>query len=228
MGRLKPLLSTAGRVYGTEGPRGLLRRGSRFFLRRLFEYSTYYLYARAGGYSVGMDEAGASARIDGITSRVVTSNSEADELEAQGFEFRSYVPNARERLDQGAVATCVFVGKEIGHIGWVALNQRALDSLDEPPYRVDFAKGEAVGTGAWTNPRHRGKRLRSYGASMFQSVMLENGFSVRRYAIRKSNIASVKTPVTISDPCGEGRYLRVLWWKSWRERPLPQGSAHGS
>ena len=165
MGRLKRLLRTAGRVYSTDGLKGLLGRGSRFFLRWLFEYSTYYLYAKPVVHAEGVRVAASTLRIGDLTSKVVSSNAEADELEAQGFEFRSYVPNARERLDAGVMATCVFVGKELGHIAWVAFNQKALDSLGEPPYKVDFANGEAVGTDAWTNPKYRGKGLRNQGAT---------------------------------------------------------------
>jgi hypothetical protein len=222
MGTLKEPFKRAHHICRTEGLRGLLGRVYRFLVRRYFEYSTYYLYAKPVPRPEELNDAQPIPRADGLMPRLVSSNEEVDELEAQGFEFRSHVPNARERLDQGAVATCVFVGKELAHIGWVALNQRALDSLNEPPYKVDFANKEAVGTGAWTSPRHRGKGLTNLGAILFHMMAHDNGIETRRYAIRKSNIPSIKVQERVSDPCGEGRYLRVLWWKSWKERSLPQ------
>ena len=223
MGTLKWRFKRVHHIYTTEGVRALLGRAYPFLVRRYFEYSTYYLYAKPVPRAEELNEAGPIPEADSVMPRLVSSNEEVDELEAQGFEFRAHVPNARERLDKGAVATCVFVGKELGHIGWAALDQRALDSLNEPPYKVDFANKEAVGSGAWTSPKHRGKALGNLGASLFHVMARDNGIEVRRYAIRKSNIPSIKVQARVSDPCGEGRYLRVLWWKSWRERPLPQG-----
>ncbi len=221
MGALTGPFNRPHHIYRTEGLGGLLGRVYRLLVRRCFEYSTYYLYAKPVPRAEGLSEAQSTAGADGIMPRLVSSNEEVDELEAEGFEFRSHVPNARERLDQGAVATCVFVGNQLAHIGWVAFDQRALDSLNEPPYKVDFANREAVGTGAWTSPRHRGKGLGEHGASLFHMVARDNGIEVRRYAMRKGNIPSIKVQERVSDPCGEGRYFRVLWWKSWRERPLP-------
>ena len=37
----------------------------------------------------------------------------------------------------------------------------------------------------------------------------------------KSSIASARSrPEHFPPPYAEGRYLRILWWKSWREKPL--------
>ncbi len=222
MGTLKGLFKRPRHIYRTEGLLGLLGRVYRFLVRPCFEYSTYYLYAKPVPPGEEMNEAGPIPDADGIMPRLVSSNEEVEELEAQGFEFHLHVPNARERLDRGAVATCVFVGKELAHIGWAAFDQRALDSLNEPPYKVDFANKEAVGSGAWTSPKHRGRGLNEHGASLFHLAAREHGREVRRYAMRKSNVPSIKVRERVSDPCGEGRYLKVLWWKSWRERPLPR------
>ena len=117
MGTLRGLFRRAYHIHRAEGLRALLGRAYRLLVRRYFEYSTYYLYAKPVPRAEEVNGAQPIPGADRVMPRLVSSNEEVDELEAQGFEFRSHVPNARERLDKGAVATCVFVGKELGHIG---------------------------------------------------------------------------------------------------------------
>ena len=222
MYRLTTLFNRARQICQTEGLMSLLRGGYAYLRQRLFQYRTYYLYADPVEYAAPLDKSEAKPKIDDVMAKIVCSNREADELEAQGFEFRSLVPNARQRLDEGALANCIFVGKELAHLGWIALDQRALDTLDEPPYRVDFSNGEAVGTGVWTNPIHRRKGFQTYAGFMFHKVLRENGIVARRSAIDKRNIPAIRGRSRPDrEPCAEGRYLRILWWKSWKERPLP-------
>jgi hypothetical protein len=82
-------------------------------------------------------------KIDDFALKIVSTNEEADELEAQGLEFRSQVLNARKRLDKGAIAFCIFVGKELANVSWVAMTLEAKNSLGQPPFRVDFSNNEA-------------------------------------------------------------------------------------
>ena len=218
---LTTLSGRAKHIYETDGIVALLRRGYVFVLYRLFQYRTYYLYADPVEYAAPLNEAEFKPNIDNLMARIVSSNAEADELEAQGFEFRSQIPDARRRLDEGALANCIFSGNELAHQGWIALDQRALDSLDEPPYRVDFANKEAVGTGVWSNPKYRRKGFQKYAGFMFNKVLRDNGIVVKRSAIRKNNIPAIKSRLESSpSPYAEGCYLRVLWWKSWKEKPL--------
>jgi len=224
MGLIADQFERAKQIYQSKGLIGLLRRGFAFVFYLLFQYRTYYLYADPVGYVAPFNEAEFKPNIDNLMARIVSSNAEADGLEAQGFEFRSQIPDARRRLDEGALANCIFAGNELAHQGWIALDQRALDSLDEPPYRVDFANKEAVGTGVWSNPKYRRKGLQKYAGFMFYKVLRENGIVVERSAIRKNNIPATKSRLESSrSPYAEGRYLRILWWKSWKETPLTQG-----
>ena len=218
---LTTLSRRAKQIYRNEGLISLLQRGSAFVFYRLFQYRTYYLYADPVEYAAPLNEAEFKPNIDNLMARIVSSNAEADELEAQGFEFRSQIPDARRRLDEGALANCIFAGNELAHQGWIALDQRALDSLDEPPYRVDFTNKEAVGTGVWSNPKYRRKGFQKYAGFMFNKVLRDNGIVVKRSAIRKNNIPSIKSRLeSTPSPYAEGRYLRILWWKSWEETPL--------
>ena len=123
MDRIGGLFRAANSVCVTDGLWGLLKRGSRFLLHPFFEYSTYYLYTKPVPLGEGLSGAYSTLQSDNTIQKVASLNEEADELESQAFEFRSYALNARKRLDQGGLATCVFVAQELGHIGWIAPNQ---------------------------------------------------------------------------------------------------------
>ena len=98
-----------------------------------------------------LNEAEFRPRVAGVSFKVVSSNGEADEVEAQGLEFRSCGSDAREWLENGAIACCVFVGRELGNVVWVATNERAQHIIGEPPYRVDYSNNETCAGGLWTN-----------------------------------------------------------------------------
>jgi len=220
MGSMAEHHAKARQVYQSEGGVALLRRGFRFLVYCVFEYRSYWLYAERPGDIQELNESDFMPKIADFTPKVVSSNAEADELEAQGFEFRSQIPDAREILDSGPVGLCVFVGRELANMGWLVTSQRAMDILGGPPCRVDLAGNEIVGTGAWTNPEYRRLRLRAYNRFMSLQVSRERGFEVKRGVIAKRNIAATNSRPGVNPPSGEGRYLRILWWRSWKERPL--------
>ncbi|MCK4723818.1 MAG: hypothetical protein KAT75_10955, partial [Dehalococcoidia bacterium] len=156
---------------------------------------------------------------------IISTNQEADELEAGGLEFRSHVPNGRERLDKGVVAFCAFAGLELAGISWVSVSQQAKDALPEPPYRVDFSKNEACVGDAWTNPKYRRMSLGVYRAFRTHRFMLEHGVVVKRIAFRRGSVwPEILAARIYRTRYAEGRYLRILWWKSWKEKPLTPDS----
>jgi hypothetical protein len=220
------LVGRARRVYQTGGLIPLIRQGLRFVSRHLFEYGVYYL-ARAHTEGIAaLDEADFVPKVDDFSLRIVATNEEAEELERQGLEFRSCVRNARARLDSGAIAFCVFVGRELGHIGWVAMAQDAMDSLREPPMRIDFANHEAYRGGIWTNPEYRRLRLQLYGNLARRKFLAEQG-TVRMYSLIAKRNVGAQLAVAKVNPnfYAEARYLRILWWKSWKEKPLTNANS---
>ncbi|MGB2798885.1 MAG: hypothetical protein WBC82_03455 [Dehalococcoidia bacterium] len=221
MSGVASLFKRAKHIYETEGIVALLRRAFSFVIGHFFQYQTYYILERALENVRKLNEADFLPKIDHFDLKIVSTHQEADELEADGLEFRSQIVNARKSLDKGAVAFCIFVGRELASIGWVAMTQEAKDSLNEPPYKVDFLNNEACVTAVWTNPEYRRMGLREYGAFKRHRFMLDHGVRTRRIVIAKRNIAfHTGSAKAGSRAYAEGRYLRILWWKSWRERPL--------
>jgi len=222
MDRLTTLSRRARQIYLTEGLVSLLRRGFRFLVYCVFDYRSYWLYVEPIASHPNLNEANLLPKLDDFRFEIVSSNQKADDLEADGFEFRSHVPNGRERLDKGAVAFCAFAGRELVSMNWVAMSQQAKDALPEPPYRVNFSENEACVGDGWSNPAYRRMNLGVYRAFRTHRFMQEHGVAVKRIAFRKGSIWPEILAARIHRTrYGEGRYLRILWWKSWKERPLP-------
>jgi len=219
--RLVFLLRRANQILQIEGLVPLVRRGFSFVAGRIFRYETYYLYEYATENVQKLNEADYMPRIDDFTLKVVSSNQESDRLETEGLEFRSQVANARKRLEKGAVAFCIFAGSELISITWCALTQKAKDSFYEPPYNVEFSKGEACGGNGWTHPQYRHMGLLMYIGFKTREFLMENGITKYRSAWPKENIASLKSYAKFGPKrIAEARYLKILWWKWWKEKPL--------
>ena len=225
MNRLAELLRRAKYIYQADGPLTLARKLIAFAAGWVFTYETYYLYAKDS--STCREDSGSDfvPEVDGLSFRVIYTNEEADELEAEGFHFREYAYDARSRLDKGAVAFCVFVGHELANIGWLSPTQQAKDSLNEPPARVDFSSGEASGGGVWTNPKYRRMGLHLYCGIKRDEWWLDKGILKMKWVVARRNVPVVTAESKVGNPVyAEGRLVKVLWWKHWREKPLASAS----
>lgn len=221
MDRLSVMLGRARHISATEGKVTLLRRALRRVRGLFFRHETYYLYEFPVEDERVLTEADCTPRLDGLTFKMVSSNREADELEALGFDFRSQTIHARQRLDMGAIAFCFFVGPELAHIAWVAMTEEAQRGLTYLPVKVDYARGEAYRGGAWTDPRYRRRGLHVYSRLKRNRFLEERGGVRYRGAVDTSNTASLMGVTKVgSRRYGRGRYLKVLWWSSWRETPM--------
>ncbi len=213
------LLARAKDILRGEGLSTLLRRGLEFYI---FHQDDYYLYCEDLHLAPKMNEADYLPRIEGFTFGVVRSNDEADELAGtQGCDFRRRFVKSRERLGKGAVAFCAFVSGEIANVGWLAPSEQAKRALFDMPLRVDFSDSECYLGGSETVPEYRGKGLMTYNSYRMYRYRSENGIKTARYAMSASNTAarwqaSKFEPVTY----GRARFMRFLWWKSWKETPI--------
>lgn len=224
MGKLTALSARAKQIHESEGWASLVRRGFAFVSRQLCEYRTYYLSEYDLANIRNLNAADFMPKIDDFTLKVVTTNQEADELEGAGLEFRSYCQNfnARKALEKGAIVFCIFIAQELAAMGWVALTQQAMDSLNERPIKIDFSNKDAFTGGIWTNPKYRRVGLSLYSNFKRLEFQFDRGIMIDLGSIAKGNIVSQKAHALFSPRVYvEGRYLKILWLKSWRERPLP-------
>jgi len=218
---LSVLFSRAKDIFQTEGLRPLLSRG---FARYFFQYRTFYLYKRS---VIERNEADFLPRIQNFTVKIVSTNQQADELAADSIDFRSRFVNARRCLDKGAIAFCIFVDRELAHLAWVAMSEEAKNTFDYLPYHVEFSNKEACTGGAVTIPKYRGKGLLTYSHVKRDNFLSERGIITVRNAVATNNIATQKVQVRDGPSiCAKARYLKILWWKFWKETPLIETSHH--
>ena len=160
-------------------------------------------------------------RLQNLTVHIVSTNQQADELAARGFDCRSYYVYARRRLDKGAIAVCTFVKQELASIVWVAMTGEAKKTIDSHPYHVDFVHKEACTGGTQTIPKYRRKGLMKYGYYKVFQLLGEQGIMTSRNAVRTSNIASQKAHAKFDYRIyARARYLRILWRQFWKETPI--------
>ena len=207
-----------------------MKRGLAFVACRVFFYRSYYLSEYELERARSWREEDFLPRVSDFTFRMVTSNEEADALEAEGLEFRSYPYDidATKALARGAIALCVFVEGELATIGWFALTARAAEALNEPPLNTDFSREALIGA-LWSNPKYRRLGLGRYRTYRLRKFLLETGLVMTRGATAKGNTVAVERLSRVgSTVYGEARYLRLLWWRWWRERPVePSSLLHG-
>ena len=199
-----------------EGARALVRQVFSFFASRLCACGRYYIYEKnLGSGNQGID---VQPEID-HTFKLISGLEEFDQLIAQGYDLRAM--NFRPKLERGAIAFCLFVGQELASVTWVARSKDAKKEIDYLPFGVDFEAGEVCSGASFTHPVHRGKGLLALTYSRIFPYLADAGLTRTRFSIGVSNVASHKAharfkPLIVS----RGRYLRLIWWHFWREKPV--------
>lgn len=226
---LSMLMRRSVALLRSDGMAELLRHGLAFLgflVGRLFFARTVYLYK----HEIQLRErARFLPRLDSWELRIIHSNAEADQVAAEGLQdLRDVFVFSHRSLDKGAIAFCVYVGGELAHVGWVAVDAAGKNSVDKIPFRVAFAAKEACTGGTYTIPKFRGKGLMGYGYYERLEYLREKGFVVSRNSVTISNIASQKVHAKFNPVIyGKARYRKVLRWESWREMRLPGGPCRG-
>lgn len=203
-----------------------LKQSFLYLVRNGFKHKITYLYE----IDLSSDIPEFIPKVEDYTLKVISKPSEVDELIAQGFDFGFYrtgyrdIESIKQTLSKATIVFCVFVDKELAHIGFVPMNKEAFSYIGGLPFKVDFQAGE-TSTGLFeTNPKYRGKGIYVYAYSRAMQFLKEKGFSRLRFAIDKDNIASQKGLAKLgSRVYAEGRETTVfLVWRFWREKP-PEG-----
>ena len=138
-----------------------------------------------------------------------------------GFDLRLEITEIRHRVEKGAIAYCVFIGRDLASIGFIAGNQEAMNSLNPPPFKVNFSAGEVYTGGLWTNPEYRGHGLAAYVYFKRLQALKNEGKVIARNIVLKDNIAAHKMLSRFTPKItGEGHASRVLWHIFWKEKSL--------
>jgi hypothetical protein len=212
------LWTRAKYYFKTEGLKALIRRGAIFIGYAFYQHRAYYLYEHT---LKERDEADFRPKTKDFTYKTLSTNKEVDGLIASGFEFASELPLTRQVLAKGAISSCIFIGRELAAIGFVAATQEGMDALLQPPYKVHFSEGEACTGGGWTNPKYRVLGLGTYIYFKRLQLLKEKGKVIARAAVSIDNIASQKLHAKFGPKIwAEGHIYKVLWYTHWKEKAM--------
>lgn len=215
--RVTLLFAKAKYIIRNEGWIALIKATIVFLRYKLFFYRTYYLRENRLHDSIGRE---VPPLINEYSLEIISYIQQVEELTKEGYEFKPWYSVSKNRFDKGAVAFCIFIGKELGHISWCALNDEAWNSLDEPPIKVNFANNESATGGYWTNPKYRGKGLAYYTTQLILQYLRDNGRVVAKGARATDNYPAQRVSRANSRTYAIGCHLKILWWKSWKETPI--------
>ena len=200
---------------------GPLRLILSVFRLYVLDYRSFYLYRRRHR---AWPEDSFRPRLDGFEEYFVTSNEQAETLARNHADFRSRTCSANLALARGAVAFCIYVGRDVAHVAWFAATPAGRRALDRLGFEVRFDEGEAWTGAAWTAPHYRGRGLLTYGNFRRFEHLRHMGVMVSRGAVETSNVASVRA----NEPFNPGVYAighqwRVFCWRRWSERTVATG-----
>ena len=123
---------------------------------------------------------------------IIRDKQEVDELESRGYRFGYRKISNKIALANGVIVHCVFVQKELAHIGLVGLTKKARKYADPLFFKVNFKQNEAVTGGTWTNSKFRGNGLMTYGYYQRFEFLRDLGIKTSRNAVDITNQASNK------------------------------------
>jgi len=222
---MRNILEKAKYIIREEGLTTFLKRGFLFIRHSLVFNRTYYIYE---GRLKEINSKAEKTEVKDLAVRIISGNEEFAQLSLEGFVFKSWKPEYRDRLNRGAISYCAFIDKQLVHVSWTAATEDAMRSLDEPPYYVDFAGGEISIGDYWTHPDYRGKGIAYAVTNRRRQYLIENGIETTCGSIRKDNRPSLRvTRFGDTYITATGRHRRILFWQSWKETPVDAGDKPG-
>ena len=186
------------------------------FIKKIFSIffrcRTYHIYEKL----IGDGRIISRHRLQNYTLKIIHTLKELNKLEKDGYNLE--LMNLRKKVKKGALPFCVFSGKNLVHVTWVATNETSKKEIDRIPFAVNFQRGEVCTGGSFTDPLHRGKGLLNYTYSYIFPYLAKNGFSKIKFSVHENNIASQKAhakfnPIIV----GKGYYLKIFCLDIWKE-----------
>ena len=212
------LLKRGKDILRQEGLRALIKRGFLWSSSSFFTYRNYYMYEEKMSDAAEIEF---TPKIENYLLKVISTPEQVCELIAEGFDFGSYIDDINKVLRKGVIVFCAFVERELAHITYVALTEEAKNGYGERPFVVDFLHNEVCSGGSETDPKYRRKGIHVYAYSRIFQFLKEKGYLIDRFVIARDNIASRNAMAKFGPRIyAEGRYLKLLWWESWKDKPI--------
>jgi GNAT superfamily N-acetyltransferase len=160
-------------------------------------------------------------KLPNVEVKIISTPEEFEQLDSNGYDFK--MMHFKDKLEKGCLAFCAFANKELAHVTWAALSEKAKKEIDYLPFGVAFQNKEACSGASFTDPKYRGKGLFSYVYAVIFPYLAQRGIVKDKFTIEVSNISSQKAHAKFNpNITGKGHYLKILWWKFWREEPIKE------
>ena len=213
-------VSILGRAWKSARRDGPVAFAVAVFRRYVIDYRSFFLYEHP---LLPPPIVRSLPQRDGFDEFFVEGNGAAERVATARCDFRDFQPMARHALDSGAVAFCIYEGRELAHIGWVATSQTARRALDPLPFEIRFDEGEAwIGT-VYTVPRFRNRGLFTYSCVRRFGYLKDAGFSTCKSAVRRSNAASNHVNMRFEPRVyAIGNWFKLFSWRRWSDRPATE------
>lgn len=210
-------------IYQNEGLTALFK-ATLYQLRNLlpFELSTLFLLEHEYKFS-DLDKMRLPS-VDNIKFMIVSTEQELRELTTQGYDMSFInIHQVKHRLKNKAKISLIFVGSELAHFGWIAMNAEAQKVLSKYPFKINFVNGEAYIGDFWTNPKYRRMGFNAFGDYRREEYLLKNGVTKNKSIVLTDNVASLGAAAKHGTKIyAKASYLRIFGLKFWRETPISQ------
>lgn len=196
--RISELCGAAKLILHGEGFLSLLKQ-------LFFAYRVYCLYENT------LDNSAITGKADDLTLKLISAPEELEQLLDEGFTFSYYqmsIEQCKRRLDRGAILFGAFVGKELAHGSWVAIDRKACS--DFYPFPAHCESTAFIG-GTMTVPKYRRQGINLYIHSEMFRYLREKGLSRALIAVDKSNTIAQDSQNRLgSNIYAKGYDLRLL------------------
>jgi hypothetical protein len=184
-------------------------------INNTFTFRTYYLFERVLNET---DIGEFMPKENDLSLKIIYEPSELDRLRTEGFDlsFCKDIQHLRNWLSKGIILFCIFAGKELTHMSWLALEN---DIIIDPFFKkIPRLNAGYIGP-CDTSHAYRGLGLYPFVLSQICKFLKENGKSKAMISTSKSNFASVRGITKAGfHVCSEGYHLKLGNWELWNEK----------
>jgi hypothetical protein len=163
-----------------------------YFLKKSISFVSLMAYSNTKAYVFEMEVSDKKfnflPKINDVTLKVLTRVDQYDDLLQEGFDLYSLID--REWITEGTIPFCVFVGRELAHVTWVASNAKAKKNIESSPFPINYGQFEVVSGGSKTSPKYLRKGLYLYVYSEMLKTLRRWGKKKIKFTISENNIAS--------------------------------------
>jgi len=204
-----------------EGWLSFLKQGFSFVRNLFFSYGDYYIYERELS---GLSETEFASKIPDATLKIVSTTQELEGLMVEGFDINRYfdAEELKLRINKGMILFCVFIGKNLAHRSFVAMNSKAnVDPVLSRPV-INWQNEASIGP-CTTYIKYRGLNLYPYTLSQICRYLQRENKQNVKITTSKYNSSSIRGIEQAKFRiCREARYLRLFHLKFWKEKPIKE------